>query len=156
MSAVLTGDIARVFMVRVLSVLSDVDIRAYIASGRLRIEPLYGDTVRENGVDLRLAREYRVIPATGRLVVYADSMRAEYIVDPRPQSPQTQYVPLERAYKLERAKDYIRVPPNSRVLLTTVERICMPSDLVGFVNLIYNYRQLSMYYYQYFYMLTKH
>ncbi|MEM2671962.1 MAG: hypothetical protein QXI64_10935, partial [Sulfolobales archaeon] len=39
-------------------ILSDFDLRNYIASGRLYIEPFDPSIVRENGLDLRLGRGF--------------------------------------------------------------------------------------------------
>lgn len=56
-------------------ILSDIDIKQYISRSLLRIEPLYPDTVRENGVDLRLAK-YEIRDG------YALGLTFEYIALP--------------------------------------------------------------------------
>lgn len=57
-------------------ILSDNDIRLYVSKGLLQITPLFEDTIRENGVDLRLA-EYKVCDG------YALGLTVEYIAMPR-------------------------------------------------------------------------
>ena len=57
-------------------ILSDNDLRLYISRGLLKIEPLSNDTVRENGVDLKLA-EYEICDG------YALGLTVEYITVPR-------------------------------------------------------------------------
>lgn len=57
-------------------ILSDNDIKDYLSKGLLHINPLFEDTIRENGVDLRLA-EYEIHSG------YALGLTVEYIALPR-------------------------------------------------------------------------
>lgn len=96
-------------------ILSDFDLRAYVSSGRLRVEPFSEEIVRENGLDLRLGR------GVCELVPGGDPL------DPYEQDPSERY----RCYEAEK----LLISPGSRYLLHTVEHVGLPEELVGFVEL---------------------
>ncbi len=87
-----------------------------ISSGRLKIDPLYPDAVRENGLDLRIGGEYAIY-------AYEDT-----VVKP---------CELESTRHLFRVveTDEVVIPPRNFVLLTTEEYVKMPEDVVGLANL---------------------
>ncbi len=97
-------------------ILTGEEIKKLISLGRLKIDPLYPDTVRENGLDLRIGGEYAIY-AYERAVV-------------RP-------CELEDARHLFRVvkADEVVIPPRSFVLLATEEYVKMPEDVVGLANL---------------------
>ena len=97
--------------------LSDRDIRALLALGDLRIAPLRGDTIRENGVDLRLSREFCRLRERSDVVLDPDS----------PGEPGEFYECLEA--------DNIVIRPGERLLAVTEESIEMPGYLAGLVML---------------------
>lgn len=96
-------------------ILSDFDLRAYISSGRLRVEPFAEEVVRENGLDLRLGRGV------------CELVPGEDPLDPYEQDPSERY----RCFEAE----VIEIRPGSRYLLHTLEHIALPEELVGFVEL---------------------
>jgi dCTP deaminase len=98
-------------------ILSDRDIAWYLEKGLLRIEPLNGDTIRENGVDLRLGTEFcRFNPAAPVLDTRSSFSRDLY-------------------YICEKAGEHgFVIRPGEHVLATTLETKCLPDDLVGLVN----------------------
>jgi dCTP deaminase len=97
-------------------ILSDRDIRGLLALGELVVEPLRPDTVRENGLDLRLSREFCRLRSTGR------------VLDPRePGDPGEFYECFE--------SDSVVVEPNGRLLAVTEEYVALPPYLAGLVNL---------------------
>ncbi len=98
-------------------ILSDRDIRALIALGELGVEPLRPDTVRENGLDLRLGREFCRLRA-----------RSDVVLDPgEPGDPRDFYECVE--------SDSVVVGPGERLLAVTEEYIRVPGYLAGLVNL---------------------
>ena len=105
-------------------ILSDIDLRNYIANGRLKVDPFSEEIVRENGLDLRIGGE------VGR-------MRAmDEVLD-------TRYGDVERFYELERGDSFV-IRPREHVLLHTLEYISLPSDLMGFVNLRSSYARVGL------------
>ncbi len=97
--------------------LSDRDIRALLALGDLRIEPLHEDTVRENGVDLRLSRQFCRL-----------RRRDDIVLDPDdPGDPREYYDCVEA--------ESIVVGPGERLLAVTEETVALPSYLAGLVML---------------------
>lgn len=105
-------------------ILSDFDLKAYLASRRLSVEPLSEEIVRENGLDLRLGEGYCYIrPSTRELAVGVDS--------------------VEGYYECHTAKEYLLLKPSSHYLLHTVEYIRMPPELMGFVELRSTYARLG-------------
>ncbi|MGC8568957.1 MAG: dCTP deaminase [Nitrososphaeria archaeon] len=101
-----------------MSVLTHDEIMRVIRSGELVIEPFDESIVRENGLDLRVGYEYAQYAYEGQ------------IVDPCELSTSSDL------FKIVEAKDgKIPVPPRSFVLLTTLERVKFPPNVVGFCNL---------------------
>ncbi len=109
-------------------ILSDRDIEALIRIGELRVEPLFHDTIRENGLDLRLGRGYCMLRD-----------RQDFVLDPR--SPPN---PLE-LYDCGEAGDHLIVPPGRRMLLHTLEYIRLPEYVAGLVNLRSTWARTGIY-----------
>ncbi|MEM1619838.1 MAG: dCTP deaminase [Fervidicoccaceae archaeon] len=106
-------------------ILGDRDLRYYIESGRLVVSPYYEEIVRENGLDLRLA------PEIARL------RRSPEILDVRSGGC------LEDFYVIERGESFV-VWPGEHVLLSTIEYLKLPDDLMAFVNLRSTYARLGL------------
>ena len=100
-------------------ILSDADIRRYIESGKLVIDPLFDDTIRENGVDLRVGNEI-----------------CELLANPQPLKAWEEHGPedLSGSYYRCMRGDYYVIEPRKRYLLTTLEYIKLPPDVMAFVN----------------------
>lgn len=96
-------------------ILSDVEIRRYLKEGRLVIEPFNEEQIGPSGIDLRVGDEY-----------------VRLLVGPN--------------YRSEAFKKVTKVSvrANDRVLLSTMERVEMPNDLVGLVNLRSSYARLGL------------
>lgn len=105
-------------------ILSDFDLWNYIRSGRLRVEPMSEEIVRENGLDLRIGHEI------GRL------KKTQKILDPRNDSVGDFYV-VEKG-------DAFLINPHEHVLLHTIEYLSLPKDIMGFVNLRSSYARLGL------------
>lgn len=97
-------------------ILSDFDLKAYLNSGRLRVEPLDPVVIRENGLDLRLG-DY-----------FCELLETEEVLD-----PYTEWDP-DKFYRCERAEEFI-LRPKKKYLLHTLEYIALPPELVGIVEL---------------------
>jgi dCTP deaminase len=97
-------------------ILGNAEIKRLIAEGKLSVEPLREDAVRENGLDLRVGGEYAIYAYEGAAI---------------------------RPCELEDAKPLFRVisggeiviPPRNFALLTTEEYVKMPDDVAGLANL---------------------
>jgi len=96
-------------------ILSDRDIKRLVKSGHLIIDPLSEDTIRENGLDLRIGYEYAVIKSNSQPL---DTL------DPDP---------LQHYYEVHTVKEDepILIKPHQQLLLTTLETIKLPSAIAG-------------------------
>lgn len=99
-------------------ILSDWDIRVYLEKKLLVINPLFDDTVRENGVDLRFG--YRFCRFKG------DST----LIDTRVMNVPDVLVCTDAS----KGEGFV-INPYEHVLASTIEWIELPHDLVGLVNL---------------------
>ncbi len=106
-------------------VLSDRDIRNYLQQKKLIITPLNVDTVRENGVDLRIGDQI------ARFIKLAEPVDVD-----KPEE-------IKNAYVVTHGNEFI-IAPHEHVLLTTLEYVKMPDDLVGFVNLRSTFARLGL------------
>jgi deoxycytidine triphosphate deaminase len=97
-------------------ILSDFDLRSYISSGRLYIDPFDPSIVRENGLDLRLGKGFCELVETSE------------VLDPY------SLADLNMFYRCSEANE-IMLKPWGRYLLHTLEYIRLPPELVGFVEL---------------------
>ena len=110
-------------------ILSDRDIRRLLDLGVLVVEPFDPEIVRENGLDLRLGRVFCRLRDTARIM---DTRR--------PYDPREFYECVE----VGDGEGYV-IEPRSLVLAHTVERVCLPGDLVGLVNLRSTFARTGIY-----------
>lgn len=107
-------------------ILSDFDLLAYIRSRRLVIEPFDNVIVRENGVDLRIGNQIaRLIPTEEAL----DTANPN--------------VNLSKFYRIESGESFI-IRPHEKVLLTTLEYVGLPVDIMAFVELRSSFARLGL------------
>lgn len=99
-------------------ILSNRDIEEYLKSGELVIEPRTEETVRENGVDLRIGSEVcelaSAMPLHAGKEYREDELRGFY-------------------YKCIRGDEFT-IRPLGRYLLTTLEYVRLPPNVMAFVN----------------------
>lgn len=110
-------------------ILSDWDIRVYIEKKLLVIDPLFEDTIRENGVDLRFGYEFCRFRKSFNEII--DSKN---------------YDPKRFLECIEVGEDEgFVIKPLEHILATTLEWIELPHDLIGFVNLRSTFARLGTY-----------
>ncbi len=105
--------------------LSDRDIRRYMQSRKLIITPLSDDTIRENGVDLKIGGQIARLKSSTEPVDIEDANR------------------IREVYDIQTGDEFI-ISPREHVLLTTLERVKMPENVVGFVNLRSTFARLGL------------
>jgi dCTP deaminase len=110
-------------------ILSDFDLLNYIRSGRLKIVNFDKNTIRENGIDFRLGYKFK------RMVKKVDS-----IYDTKREQVEKNYY-YEEETTLE--KGFI-IEPNERILVTTLEYIKLPLDLMAFCELRSSFARLGL------------
>ena len=98
-------------------ILPDIEIQSLLESGELVIKPLYDDTIRENGVDLRIGSEIAFPVVNGE------------VIDPTKDNPAKHFSIREIP------DDGIIVPGNTSILLVTEEYIKMPRDVAALCGL---------------------
>lgn len=100
-------------------VLSDRDLKSSLKKGHIKIIPFSNDIVRENGVDFRLSDE----------ICHHLKANKNFILDPM--DP----ISVRRAYGKVIRSDKMVIKPQEQVLLSTIEHLEMPADVMGFVEL---------------------
>lgn len=101
-------------------ILSDFDLESFIREKRLVIKPFEKTIIRENGVDLRLADE---------VARHNPNRSSSKIIDPSDEES------IKDEYILQKKQKEIIVEPHSQVLLSTLEVVGLPDNLMGFVEL---------------------
>lgn len=107
-------------------VLSDFDLKSYIASGRLVIEPFEKEIVRENGIDFRFSNQWKILKETDKVFdLHNPPKNADEFYD-------------------ESVADRFVLQRRQTVLAGTIERMEMPADIMGFCNLRSTYARLGI------------
>jgi len=96
-------------------ILSDFDLKWYIETERLKIDPLFEDSIQQNGIDLHLAGEMK-IPKSRKVF----DLEKEVYSNPW--------------YDSIISRELV-TPPHRKVLCRTIEYIEMPLNLMGFCYL---------------------
>ena len=108
-------------------ILGDRDLLYYIRRKLIVIEPFDPSIVRENGIDLRLGRQIARMKNPGKPFDVLN-----------PPKDYSEY------YVIEEGDSFI-IHPYEHVLLTTLEYIKLPEDIMAFVNLRSTYARLGIY-----------
>jgi len=108
-------------------ILSDFDLTWYLKSGRLVIVPYDEEIVRENGIDLRIGGEIAKLKPLNR------------VFDTRNVAEEQ----VSEFYEVLRSDEFV-IYPNERVLLTTLEYVKLPNDIMGFVELRSSFARLGL------------
>ncbi len=101
-------------------ILSDFDLENLINGKRLIIKPLDREIIRENGIDLRLS---------GDIARHNEKLGKDFVIDPSNADH------VSKEYIVEKDNEKMVVRPHEQVLLSTVEYVKMPDNLIGFVEL---------------------
>jgi dCTP deaminase len=109
----------------VMEILSNRDLRMYIDTDLLKVDPLYSDVIRENGLDLRIGPEILRLHAS------------DDVLDTRSGKG------IEGRYTVESGLSFV-INPRERILCRTQEYIEMSNDLVGFCELRVTYSLLGL------------
>ncbi len=104
-------------------ILGDRDIKNYLQSGKLVIENLTPDSIRENGIDCRLRPEIAID------VNMNDDFKPEYIVDTHDVES------IHGRFEINHFNEHIYIPSQTNILLSTEEKFKMPNDLMGFCSI---------------------
>lgn len=102
------------------TILSDFDLRSYIDEKRLVVKPFGENTVRENGLDLRVGNE---------IAVRNEELGSDFVMDPYDENS------VSRAYAVKKDLKEFVIPRTTQILLSTVEYLELPDNLMGFVEL---------------------
>ena len=94
--------------------LSDRDIKAEIAAGRVKVEPFDGQMIQPSSVDVRLDRFFRVFENHKYSVI----------------DPSIEQSELTREVAVENGEEFI-LHPGEFVLSSTYEVITLPDDIAG-------------------------
>jgi len=99
-------------------ILTRSEIIRFLESGLLSVDPFSEDVVRENGLDLRVGGEYAIYAFEGQIIEPCSLDSANHL------------------FSVVEAKDgRIVIPPRNFALLTTLEYVKLPGNVVGFCNL---------------------
>lgn len=98
--------------------ISDFELEHLIKSGRLVIQPFAEGTIRENGIDFRITSEVARHKPHG----------ADFIFDPHDETHTLETYAITN-------EDRIVIGPNEQVLLSTMEYVELPDDIMGMVEL---------------------
>lgn len=98
--------------------ISDFELEHLIKSGRLVVQPFAEGTIRENGIDFRVTSE----------VARHKPHAADFVLDPHDNAH------VEDSYDVTN-EDRIVIKPHEQVLLSTMEYVELPDDIMGMVEL---------------------
>lgn len=101
-------------------ILSDFDLESLIKEKRLVVQPFKKEIIRENGLDMRLSDE---------VARHNPDRNENFVIDPS--DPET----LKEEYVLEKKVKEIILRAHEQVLLSTIEFVGLPDNLIGFVEL---------------------
>jgi dCTP deaminase len=99
-------------------VLTGNEIRKLIEKKELQIEPFEEEIVRENGLDLRIGEEYAIYAFNNQVIDVCELTSSNHLFS-----------------KVQAKDGRIAIPPNKFVLLTTLEYVKFPRNVVGLCNL---------------------
>jgi dCTP deaminase len=105
-------------------ILSDRDLKYYLQKNWIKIEPFSEEIVRENGIDLRIGSSFARLSKTDKVFENDKNIEDFYTVT---------------------NSNYFIVFPHEHVLMTTMETLELPNDIMAFVNLRSTYARLGLF-----------
>lgn len=109
-------------------ILGDRDLKYYLEKKWIVIDPLNDDTIRENGVDLRI----------GSQIARFKHVKEEVFDVNNPPLVSSKF------FEVEEGNEFI-INPYEHVLLVTEEYLKLPSDIMAFVNLRSSFARLGLF-----------
>jgi dCTP deaminase len=104
-------------------ILGDRDLKNYIEKRWITISPLSSDSIRENGIDLKVGNEIARFKKTASIF---DSNKPEEF------------------FLRERGSEFI-IHPHEHILVTTAEYLSLHNDVIAFVNLRTSFARLGLF-----------
>ena len=104
-------------------ILGDRDLKYYLEKGWIKIVPFSEEIVRENGIDLRISSQFARLKKTERVFDTTEK--------------------IENFYETVNSNDII-IYPHEHILMTTMEYIELPNDVMAFVNLRSTFARLGL------------
>jgi dCTP deaminase (EC 3.5.4.13) len=105
-------------------ILSDRDLKYYLEKGLIFIRPFSEEIIRENGIDLRIGPQFARLRKTDQVFEATKN--------------------VEDFYTVTNSNHFI-VFPHEHVLMTTMEYIELPNDVMAFVNLRSTFARLGLF-----------
>jgi dCTP deaminase len=99
-------------------ILTKEGIERLINKKELQIEPFDEEVIRENGLDLRIGEEYAIYAFENQVIDVCELTSSSHLFS-----------------KVQAKDGRIAIPPNKFVLLTTLEYVKFPRNVVGLCNL---------------------
>lgn len=107
-------------------ILGDRDLKYYLEKKYIDIVPMHKESIRENGVDLRIGGEIARFKKTAKVFdPDADKDAKDFFVK-------------------EKGKSFT-IQPHEHVLMVTREKIRLPHDVMAFVNLRSSFARLGLF-----------
>ncbi|RLF16133.1 MAG: dCTP deaminase [Thermoprotei archaeon] len=111
-------------------ILSDFDLRNYIKSGRLVVKPFTESTLRENGIDLRIGDQIARLKRTDKVFDITQFMKnGGYNIGD--------------FFEIEEGEEFL-IRPFEHVLISSLEYLELPNDLMGFVELRSTFARIGL------------
>jgi len=104
-------------------ILGDRDLKYYLEKGLIKITPFSDEIIRENGVDLRIGTQFARLSKIDQVFEIGKNIEDFYTVT---------------------NSNYFIVFPHEHVLMTTMEYIELPNDVMAFVNLRSTFARLGI------------
>jgi dCTP deaminase len=104
-------------------ILSDRDLKYYLEKEWIKIVPYSEEIVRENGIDLRIDSQFAKLKKTQRIFEPGEK--------------------IEDFYEIINSNEII-IYPHEHLLMTTMEYIELPNDVMAFVNLRSTFARLGL------------
>ena len=105
-------------------ILSDRDLKYYLEKGIIFIRPFSEEIIRENGIDLRIGTSFARLSKIDQVFEVGKN--------------------IEDFYTVTNSNQFI-VFPHEHVLMTTMEYIELPNDVMAFVNLRSTFARLGLF-----------
>ena len=105
-------------------ILSDRDLKYYLEKGLIKITPFSDEIIRENGIDLRISSSFARLNKIDQVFEIGKN--------------------VEDFYTVTNSNHFI-IFPHEHILMTTMEYIELPNDVMAFVNLRSTFARLGLF-----------